>query len=178
MTCNVENTEVITVIRELITEETAMRYTVVGAANVDIITKSGSRIIHGDSNPAEIRLVAGGVARNIAENLSRLGADVTLITAIGTDPLGSFLREDCEARGINTGAWIVRKGMTTGVYSAALDCDGELYAGFNAMSVLESIKSEDIALYVALHITLCLLFMISRYDIIKCAAIIISCACC
>ena len=121
-----------------------MHITVVGAANADIISKSSRRIIHGDSNPADVRLTAGGVARNIAENLSRLGAVVDFITAIGTDPLGGFLRESCESCGINTEAWIVREGLSTGVYSAALDCDGELYAAFNAMSVLESIKADDL----------------------------------
>jgi len=121
-----------------------MHITVVGAANADIISKSSGKIIHGDSNPADVRLVAGGVARNIAENLARLGAKVDFITAIGADPLGAFLREGCESCGINTQAWIVRKDMSTGVYSAALDCDGELYAAFNAMAVLESIKADDL----------------------------------
>jgi len=121
-----------------------MHIMVVGAANADIISKSSRKTIHGDSNPADVRLTAGGVARNIAENLSRLGAVVDFITAIGTDPLGGFLRESCESCGINTEAWIVREGLSTGVYSAALDCDGELYAAFNAMSVLESIKADDL----------------------------------
>jgi len=139
-----------------------MRFTVIGAANIDIITKSTDRIIHADSNPASIRLNAGGVARNIAENLSRYGVEVEVeagvgvgsgsgsgvevdfITAVGNDHFGGFLREKCDACGMNTGSWIVREGMNTGVYSAALDCDGELYVGFNAMSVLESINPGDI----------------------------------
>jgi pseudouridine kinase len=124
-----------------------MRFTVIGAANVDIISKSSRKIIHGDSNPADVRLLPGGVARNIAENLSRLGAEVCLITAIGTDPLGAFLRENCKSCGIGTEAWIVRENMDTGVYSAALDCDGELYAAFNAMAALESINADDLAPY-------------------------------
>jgi pseudouridine kinase len=121
-----------------------MHFTVIGAANADIISKSAERIIHGDSNPASVRLSAGGVARNIAENLSRLGARVDFITAIGADGLGSFLRENCESCGISTKAWIVREGLGTGVYSAALDCDGELYAAFNAMAVLETITAQDL----------------------------------
>ena len=121
------------------------RITVIGAANVDIATKSRAGIIHGDSNPAEISLSPGGVARNIAENLSLLGAKVRFITAIGGDPLGGFLRERCEECGINTDKWIMRDGISTGVYLAALNCDGELYAGFNAMAVIESITPGDLA---------------------------------
>jgi len=121
-----------------------MRVTVIGAANADILAKSACRIIHGDSNPAEVIITPGGVALNIAVNLSRLGAEVGFITAVGADPLGAFLRERCETCGINTGAWIVRENMSTGVYAAALDHDGELYAGFNAMAVLESIIPCDL----------------------------------
>jgi len=121
-----------------------MHITVIGAANVDIMTRSGARIIHGDSNPADIKLAPGGVGRNIAENLSRLGAEVDLVTAVGADPFGAYLREHCVSCGIDTRAWIVREDMNTGVYLAALDCDGELYAGFNAMAVLESVKPGDL----------------------------------
>jgi pseudouridine kinase len=124
-----------------------MQVTVIGAANVDIITKSKGKIVHSDSNPASVRLAAGGVARNIAENLLKLGAKVELITAVGADSLGGFLRRNCERLGISTKAWIVREDMSTGVYSAALDADGELYVGFNATGVLESVKPDDLAPY-------------------------------
>jgi pseudouridine kinase len=122
-----------------------MHITVIGAANIDIISKSKAKIVHGDSNPADVSLSAGGVARNIAENLAHHGAEVDLITAVGNDPLGSLLRETCNARNIKTDAWIVKQNMSTGVYSAALDNDGELYAAFNSMAVPESIKAGDLA---------------------------------
>jgi len=121
-----------------------MRFTVIGAANVDIITKSNKDIIHGDSNPASVMLAAGGVGFNIAATLSRLGADVDFITAVGPDPLSSFLRSKCEALGIATGSWIVKENMSTSVYSAALNNDGELYVAFNAMAVHESLRRSDL----------------------------------
>jgi len=121
-----------------------MRITVIGAANIDIITKSKSKIIPGDSNPADVRLTAGGVARNIAAMLAHHGEDVSLITAVGNDPFGSLLRESCSAIGINTDNWIVKNNTSTGVYLAALENDGELYAGFNAITAPESIKTAEI----------------------------------
>jgi len=121
-----------------------VRFTVIGAANVDIMSKSAVKIIHGDSNPAEVSLGAGGVALNIAVNLSRLGAKVDFITAVGADPLGDYLQKVCVSRGINVQQWIVRENVSTGVYSAALDIDGELYAAFNAMAVVESINAGDL----------------------------------
>jgi pseudouridine kinase len=121
-----------------------MQITVIGAANIDIFTKSKAKVIPGDSNPAEVSLSAGGVARNIAAMLARHGEDVSLIVAIGNDPLGSLLRESCEDLGINTDAWIVKNNTSTGVYLAALENDGELYAAFNAMTAPESIRTGEI----------------------------------
>jgi pseudouridine kinase len=121
-----------------------MKITVIGGANIDIIAKSKVAIIPGDSNPADIKLKAGGVARNIAEMLALRKAEVDFITAIGDDPFGNILRESCTSIGINTDAWIVKNNISTGVYLASLDSSGELYAGFNATSAPESIKPAEL----------------------------------
>jgi len=121
-----------------------MRITVIGAANIDIITKSKAKIIPGDSNPADVRLTAGGVARNIAAMLAHHGEEVSLISAVGSDPFGILLRESCSDIGINTDAWIVKNNTSTGVYLAALENDGELYVGFNAITAPESIRTAEI----------------------------------
>jgi len=121
-----------------------MRIAVIGAANIDIITKSKAEIIPGDSNPAEIKLKAGGVARNISAMLALREVEVDLITAIGNDPFGNLLKESCTGIGINTDAWIVKNNTSTGVYLAALENDGELYAGFNATTAPESIRTAEL----------------------------------
>jgi len=121
-----------------------MQVVVIGAANIDIITKSKTAIIPGDSNPAEIKLKAGGVARNIAAMLALRKVDVDLITAVGNDPFGNLLRESCAGIGINTDAWIEKSNASTGVYLAALDNSGELYAGFNATTAPETIRTAEL----------------------------------
>jgi len=121
-----------------------MRVTVIGAANIDIIAKSKSKVKSGGSNPADIRLKAGGVARNIAAMLAMRKVEVDLITAIGNDPFGNLLRESCSGIGINTDAWIIKSNTSTGVYLAALENNGELLAGFNAMSAPESIRTAEL----------------------------------
>ena len=121
-----------------------MKITVIGAANIDIKTKSKAVIIPGDSNPADISLTAGGVARNISAMLTRYGAQVSLIAAVGNDPFGVLLRENCKGLGINTDAWIIKSNASTGVYLAALENDGELYAAFNATMAQESIRTAEI----------------------------------
>ena len=60
--------------------------TVIGGANIDISAKYNSAVTAtGDSNQGQIFTSAGGVARNIAENLARLGSAVQLITGLGDD---------------------------------------------------------------------------------------------
>jgi pseudouridine kinase len=121
-----------------------MRVTVVGAANIDIITKSKAKIVPEDSNPSDVKLTAGGVGRNIASAIAKQGAEVTLITAVGSDPLGALLKDSCDELGINTEPWIIKENISTGVYLATLESDGELYAAFNAMNAPESITRSDI----------------------------------
>ncbi len=52
---------------------------VIGAAGVDIVGRLESDLHEGSSNPARIRTTFGGVARNVAENLARLGQAVILL---------------------------------------------------------------------------------------------------
>jgi len=122
-----------------------MRITAIGAANIDIITKSKSKIIPGDTNPADVSLTAGGTARNIAAMLALRGEDVSLITAIGSDPFGSILRESCINIGINTDAWIVKTNASTGVHLSTLDSTGEHYTSFSAVTAPESIRTSEIS---------------------------------
>ena len=66
---------------------------VIGGANIDISAKYISSVAAaGDSNQGQISTSAGGVARNIAENLARLGSAVQLITGLGDDGFSVSVR--------------------------------------------------------------------------------------
>lgn len=67
----------------------------VGAANVDIHGRSKKPIVMHDSNPGHMNTSAGGVTRNVCENLSRLGVSVKLISAVGTDVYADQIRREC-----------------------------------------------------------------------------------
>ena len=45
---------------------------VIVGLNVDLQGSSDSPLVFNDSNPGEIEMSAGGVGRNIAENLARI----------------------------------------------------------------------------------------------------------
>src|SRR5438067_1389136 len=53
----------------------------IGAANLDRKLRSSAALALRTSNPASAAESFGGVARNIAENLARLGTQVALLTA-------------------------------------------------------------------------------------------------
>ena len=100
--------------------------TVIGAANMDICAKSFKNIIPSDSNPGIIFKSPGGVARNIAENLARLGADAKLIAPLGDDLSAKIILDDCAIVGIDTKYCHIDKSTTTPTYVAIVDNLGEM----------------------------------------------------
>ena len=51
------------------------------------------------SNPGTVVRTPGGVGRNVAENLARLGSRVALVSTVGSDPDGDWLLEETAAAG-------------------------------------------------------------------------------
>ena len=62
---------------------------VVGGANMDIKAQVTGELMGATSHPGRTSQAPGGVARNVAENLARLGVATRLITAVGQDPAGT-----------------------------------------------------------------------------------------
>jgi pseudouridine kinase len=122
-----------------------MKITVIGGANVDISGRGTARLREGDSNPGTVRLSAGGVGRNIAENLALLGAELCFITAVGDDVFGEYLRRNIDGAGFTDARLILRRGMSTGLYLAALQPTGELFTAVNETAAVESIGPADLA---------------------------------
>jgi pseudouridine kinase len=54
---------------------------IIGASGLDVVGRLEDDLLAGTSNPARIRAGFGGVARNVAENLARLGQPVQLDAA-------------------------------------------------------------------------------------------------
>ena len=72
----------------------------IGGANIDRKIYGKQKLLFGTSNPATLSESCGGVARNISENLSRLGFDVILLTGVGDDKEGQWLIEETKKQGI------------------------------------------------------------------------------
>lgn len=116
---------------------------VVGGANIDIkahIDGQGGQLT---SNPGRTVLSLGGVGRNIAENLTRLGRKVRLIAPVGSDQFGEQLIAGCRAAGM-TMDYLIRSAEPTGTYTAVLDADGELVTAVAAMQATEMLTVEQV----------------------------------
>ena len=115
---------------------------VAGGANLDRIATGVGAVTFGTSNPVTVRESFGGVARNVAENLARLGLPVRLMTVLGEDPAGESLARHARAAGIDLGAARFVPGGRTGTYTALLQPDGELVLGMADMAILEAFTPE------------------------------------
>ena len=114
---------------------------VVGGANVDVKARTSERLVPLTSTPGTVERTPGGVGRNVAENLARLGTRVELITAVGADVDGAWLVSETGAAGVGV-SHAVRVGSSTGAYVAVLDADGELVAGIADMAAVEALTPD------------------------------------
>ena len=109
----------------------------VGAANLDLNGASCAPIHLRDSNPGHISLSAGGVTRNVCENLARLGADVKLLSCVGDDVFGSYIRRSCVEAGIDIRYLHEAKGAHSSIYLSILDADGDMLVGMSDMRIVQ-----------------------------------------
>ena len=112
---------------------------VVGGVNIDIGGRSYAPLVEADSNPGRISLSLGGVGRNIAHNLSLLGTDVRMLTAIGDDLHGEQAAASFAQLGIDGTHALRVPGGTTSTYLYLTDPEGEMALAVSDMSICEKI---------------------------------------
>ena len=112
----------------------------IGAANIDIQGFSKNPLINCDSNPGKIEFCPGGVSRNIAENLSRLGIQTELISAIGGDPSGALILDSCRSCGIGTNHSLIIPDAVSSVYLAIMDNARDMALALSDMTISDRIS--------------------------------------
>lgn len=112
---------------------------VIGAAGSDVVGRLKSDLIPKTSNPARISFCFGGAARNVAENLLRLGTQVTFLTVVGEDETGKRLIHSLADVGANVDAVIRSNQFPTGAYLAVIGDSGRLELALDDMRVLEEL---------------------------------------
>lgn len=112
---------------------------VIGAAGLDTKGHAAGPLRTGTSNPGTIHISVGGVARNVAENLARLGERVVLLSAVGADRSGRRIRDQAADAGVDVSYLIERADHHTGAYLAMVDQTGNLSISIDDMAVLSTI---------------------------------------
>jgi pseudouridine-5'-phosphate glycosidase/pseudouridine kinase len=142
---------------------------VVGGAVVDLIGHISTLTKYHTSNPGQLSISHGGVGRNIAESLARLGRNVSLATAVADDINGRSILDSGKTTGIDMSlVKVLRSGAhssvtpdaaatnsasgaapapthATAMYNAIHDNTGDLCIGVADMSIFAQISPEYIA---------------------------------
>jgi len=106
----------------------------IGGANVDKKIQVLAEAAFGTSNPAVSKKSRGGVARNVAENLGRLGVKTALLSYVGDDPDGEWLLQYTKEF-VDIRPSQIIEGNTTGCYTALLDVNGQMIIGLAEMAI-------------------------------------------
>ena len=118
---------------------------VVGGVNVDIGGKSFAPLVAADSNPGTVTVSLGGVGRNIAHNLSLMGADVRMLTAYGDDTYGQKVAASCSELGIDISHALRLADCATSTYLFLTDEEGEMALAISDMEICKRITPAYLA---------------------------------
>ena len=118
---------------------------IIGGANVDLSATLHDTFIAADSNPGHIEVGYGGVARNIAHNLSLLGTRVQLLTIFGGDLFGGLLYDYCRQEGIDVHLSERASSLRSGLYVCINNHGGEMIAGVADTDCMRMISPEWLA---------------------------------
>lgn len=111
----------------------------IGGINLDSTYKlTDEKTLHlkGVTQPVVASSCLGGVARNMAEGLIRLGADRSILfSSVGRDISGQYVTEESKLIGFDTSKWLHlnEDDFSTGTYNAIFDTKGELLFGCGDM---------------------------------------------
>jgi pseudouridine kinase len=125
---------------------TTPRVLVVGGAVLDQkLTTDGPPVL-GTSNPGTAVAGVGGVGRNIAENLARLGTSTVLVAPVGDDLPGETVVGRTAAAGVDC-RHVVVGPSPTGTYTAVLGDDGDLLVAVADMRATDRLTPADLGAF-------------------------------
>ncbi|XP_018540061.1 uncharacterized protein zgc:136858 isoform X2 [Lates calcarifer] len=117
---------------------------VIGGINVDFIAKGKTKTLHfGQTNPGSVCQSFGGVGRNIADCLSRLGHNPLFISATGADSHSDAVLNYC--RHMNTSGVARLEEQSTATYCAVITESGELSLGLGDMDIHQQITEQYVS---------------------------------
>ncbi len=122
---------------------TTRHVVVVGGAVLDQKLRTDGPPVLGTSNPGAAVAGVGGVGRNIAENLARLGTPTVLVAPVGDDLPGESVVGRTAAAGVDC-RHVVVTSSPTGTYTAVLADDGDLLVAVADMRATDRLTTADL----------------------------------
>ena len=113
---------------------------VMGVIFVDIKGFPSGKYHATGTNPGNVRFVHGGVARNVAEDMARIGIPVTFVTQGDTTPMSREAMERLEAQKVNLTYSIHVPQNGVGLWLAVMDEKGDLAGSTSQMPDTEPLN--------------------------------------
>lgn len=117
---------------------------VIGASAIDLKATAGAVLIPETSNPGVVSASPGGVGRNIAETLARLGSVVRLVSRVADDAFGRLVLAETAAAGVDV-SHVHTDAERTPTYVATLDVDGSLAVAVSDFAAIDTMTLEHLA---------------------------------
>ncbi|KAF6983539.1 hypothetical protein CFC21_001711 [Triticum aestivum] len=125
-------------LNQLSAPEAGQSPVIIGGMVLDIHAKPSVPSHPGTTVPGMVKYIGGGVARNIAECMAKLGTQPLMISVIGDDMAGDFLLKYWRLAGLCTDGILQVPDVTTPVVSNVFDGNGELFAGVASVQAVET----------------------------------------
>ena len=97
-----------------------------------------------DSNPGKVKTSFGGVCRNIAECMARVGVNTKFISILGDDETGNRMMEHSKIMNYDMSESLIVKGGYTPTYMAILDEHGEMVSAVVDMKIIDMFTTDFI----------------------------------
>ncbi|ANY05108.1 ribokinase [Pseudonocardia sp. HH130630-07] len=124
------------------------RVLVVGSLNADLVVRTDRFPAAGETVAgADLVVGPGGKGANQAVAMARLGGDVAMVGAVGTDGHGTLVRDAVAAAGVDVSRVAVRRGPATGTAVITVDAAADntivVSPGANATLAAADLPSFD-----------------------------------
>lgn len=114
---------------------------VLGGIAIDLEAKPYKKLIMKDSNPGRLEISCGGVGRNIAENIQRMGrVRVLFFSAVGEDVYAEKVLQSIASIGVQTEFVCRLPKASTATYLSILDEAGDMALAVAAMDIFDQIS--------------------------------------
>lgn len=111
----------------------------IGGMNVDRKFYAKNELVLKTSNPVSSSVSIGGVGRNIAENLGRLGEDIVMLSRAGNDQDWDLIKIASESY-MNLRKVEISPNQATSSYTAIIDVSGDMSIALANMTICESMN--------------------------------------